>query len=152
MTGEKSEGSIEEEGAGVDGVFLEESKIPYLVKKNSSPDPQSKVSVPKLYPCRGSDFLSSRERRHRFWGPPALLRSRYGGSFPWVKWPGLEAGHSPHPPFTADVENECSSTFTAVYTTVFLWVFRLPFFIHFSSPPSSFPCVCTLTVFFRLYY
>jgi hypothetical protein len=45
---------------GVDGVFLEETKILYLVKKkkNLSPDTQSKVSVPKLYPYRGSEFLS----------------------------------------------------------------------------------------------
>jgi hypothetical protein len=33
MTGEKGEGIIEEEGTVVDGVFLEETKIPYLVKK-----------------------------------------------------------------------------------------------------------------------
>ena len=33
MTGGKRGGGIEEEGADVDGVFLEETKIPYLVKK-----------------------------------------------------------------------------------------------------------------------
>jgi hypothetical protein len=129
------------------GGVLEGTKIPYLVKKNSSTDTQS-VSVPKLYPCRGSEFLSSRERRHRLWGPPTLPRNRYGGSFPWVKWLGLEAGHSPHARPEPTLRMSAVLQLTAVYTTVFLWVFQLPFFIHFSSPPSVFPCVCTPSVLF----
>jgi hypothetical protein len=71
----------------------------YLIwsKKNSSRDRQSEVSVPKLYPSRGSEFLSCRERRHRLCRPPTLLRSRYGGSFPWVKLLQPEAGQSTYP-------------------------------------------------------
>jgi len=47
----------------------------------------------------------------RFWGPPSLLSSGYGGIFLGINLPGRKA-HDSLPP-TAEVKNEWSSTSTS---------------------------------------
>ena len=96
MTGEKREGNIEEEGTGVDGGLSWGNNNTLFGQKIRHLIPNLKFQCQHCTLAGQWIFVFTR-RRHRFWGPPTLPRNRYGGSFPWVKWLGLEAGHSPHP-------------------------------------------------------
>lgn len=61
-------------------------------------------------PGRGKRFFFSPKTPDHVWGPPILLISGSQCSFPVVKWPGPDVGHSPPP--SAQVKNKWSYTYT----------------------------------------
>ena len=102
------------------GSFLRRQK--YIIwSNNSSPDTRTKVPGPKTVP-RGSNneiFVFRKTVVH-----PSFYAVGTGGSFPWVNQLELEADHSPLR-LKPTLRMNGTLHLTAVYTTVFLWVFPI---------------------------